>query len=104
MKDCNCKNKVNTDVVPETTTKKNNYTLKIIAFLVFLVFSPIVFLFLLWFGFKMLVLNDSINIKSIVSFIANKIASETKENEDIDDIDDPSNYILLEVDDLTEKK
>jgi hypothetical protein len=81
------------------------YTLKVFAFIVFLILSPFIFLGVLWLGFKMLVLNDSIDIKPILNFLAKKLKDEKSEFDDIDfdDIDD-SDLVMLDVEDITYKK
>jgi vesicle coat complex subunit len=35
--------------------------------------SPIIFLLLIWFGFKVLVVNQTIDIKPLISFLTKKI-------------------------------
>jgi len=109
---CNCKtNKSMNSIMAEngqSENKTNNvvkYSLKVFAFLVFLILSPFIFLGVLWLGFQMLVINDSIDIKPILNFLARKLKDEQPDfdDADFDDIDE-SDLVMLDVEDITNKK
>jgi hypothetical protein len=108
---CNCKNgKSMSDMLDENSVSKNNksviskYALKTIAFSIFVLLSPIIFVFLLWFGFKVLVLNTSVDIKPMLSYLAEKIKEKSKQDDDyVEENFDANDYILTEVEDITNK-
>ena len=100
------------DMLDENGVSKNNnfviskYALKTIAFSIFVLLSPIIFVFLLWFGFKVLVLNSSVDIKPMLSYLAEKIKEKSKQDDNDDDVEenfDANDYILTEVEDITNK-
>ncbi len=75
MSNCNCKK----DLISDNLVNNQNlgekflmYSLKIFAFLVFLIFSPVVILVIYWFVFKTLVLNKDVNIKPLLLSIGKK--------------------------------
>lgn len=98
------------DMLDENSVSKNNkfviskYALKTIAFSIFVLLSPIIFVFLLWFGFKVLVLNTSVDIKPMLSYLAEKIKEKSKQDDDyVEENFDANDYILTEVEDITNK-
>lgn len=97
-------------MLEETNVSNNKITTgkvltKAIIFSIFLILSPFIFIVLLWIGFKVLVINETLDIKPLFTFLANKIKNETVENseEDIDYYDE-NDYTLVDYDDLTIKK
>lgn len=89
------------------TTKTNivlKYTLKVMAFLLFLAVSPLVFLYIIWLVFNMVVLNDSVDIKPMLYFIANKIKEKEREEDYLDENITEDDLIMVDVEDITHKK
>jgi hypothetical protein len=80
-----------------------NITIKLLAFSIFLILSPIIFLLLIWFGFKFLVVNQTIDIKPLISFLTKKIESETIDNDDYEEFDE-NDFVMVGVDDITNQK
>ena len=108
---CNCKNEKSMDSMIENNGQNNTsnnfikYTFKILAFTLFLVVSPIVFLLVIWIVFKMLVLNNSVDIIPMLQFIANKIKEKDYEEDDYLDEDiTEDDLIMVDVEDITDKK
>lgn len=106
---CNCKNDKKIDTILEETGNATNkkfsfgkYSLKTIAFLVFLVLSPIMLILLIWFGFKILVLNDSIDIKPLLNFLTTKIKDKTSDDDEFEELDE-NDFVIVGVDDITNK-
>ena len=79
------------------------YTLKTIAFIVFLTLSPVIFLAIIWIGFKLLVLNDSIDIKPMLEFAASKLKVDKKEEIDISELNE-DDIVMVDVEDITDRK
>jgi hypothetical protein len=77
--------------------------IKLLAFSIFLILSPIIFLLLIWFGFKVLVVNKTIDIKPLISFLTKKIQSETIDNDDYEEFDE-NDFVMVGVDDITNQK
>ena len=85
---------------------KNNfidYTLKILAYVLFLILSPFIYLGILWLGLKMLVLNGSIDIKPLVSLATKKIKKYNNDEIDMSELNE-NNLVMLDVEDITNKK
>jgi hypothetical protein len=79
------------------------YALKTIAFIVFLTLSPVIFLAIIWIGFKLLVLNDSIDIKPMLEFAASKLKVDKKEEIDISELNE-DDIVMVDVEDITDRK
>lgn len=104
---CNCKNEPNlADGLTDESTDINKGSLlsrivltsfRFIGFLIALVFTPIILLVLVWFMFKMIVLNEDIDMKGIVTFFANKIKSNERDEDEEEDFEEEFNeddYIM----------
>ena len=107
---CNCKNDKSMDAMLNDTgvSDKKGFSvgkiiIKLLAFSIFLILSPIIFLLLIWFGFKVLVVNQTIDIKPLISFLTKKIESETIDNDDYEEFDE-NDFVMIGVDDITNKK
>lgn len=82
MSDCNCKKNIETEV-SETDKKVDliRFFFKVLAFLVLLVLSPFIYLFMIYLMFNSIVLNKSIDIKPILV----KLGTIFNEKENYDD-------------------
>lgn len=107
---CNCKNDKTIDSMIDDNGQKSKsinvvkYTLKIMAFFIFLTLSPIIFLAMVWLGFKLLVLNDSIDIRPMLQFAADKLRNDKKYDEfDISELDE-NDLVMVDVEDITNIK
>lgn len=107
---CNCKNDKSMDSMLNDTSvsSKKSFSIgkiivKLSVFSIFLFLSPIIFLLLIWFGFKVLVVNETIDIKPLISFLANKIKSETVDKDDYEEFDE-NDFVMVGVDDITNQK
>jgi hypothetical protein len=88
---CNCKNNVNIDQVlegnkgPSLPTGETiiKYTLKVLAFILFVLMLPILNVYIIWLIFKTLVLNESVDIMPLLMKIGKKF--KDIENDDDDD-------------------
>lgn len=88
---------------------KNNvgkYTLKILAFILFFILSPFIYLGVLWLGFKMLVLNKSIDIKPMLEFAAKKLRTNNNDEIDINELNElnEDDLVMVDVEDITNKE
>lgn len=89
MSGCNCKNGPNVNEILENGSVKekkinkkvSKYTLKILAFLFFIILLPIINIYLLWVVFKMLVLNENIDIRPLLVALGNKFKQTDNEEE-----------------------
>jgi len=109
---CNCKNGGASQTFDTTSNKsKNNvtkYVLKSFIFLVSLILLPVIIGFVVWVMFKIIVLNDSVDLKPLmVSMLRSLQANSDEEDEEIDDEEFYSltedDVILMEADDITNK-
>jgi hypothetical protein len=86
---------------------KNNvgkYTLKILAFILFFILSPFIYLGILWLGFKMLVLNESIEIKPMIEFVGKKLRSNNdNDNFELTNLNE-EDLVIVEGEDITGKE
>jgi hypothetical protein len=85
---------------------KNNivkYSLKVLSFILFLILSPIIYIAILWLGFKMLVLNGSIDIKPLINFAAKKLKPYNNDETDINELNE-YDLVMVDVEDITNKK
>jgi hypothetical protein len=87
-------------------TKKSigNYVLKTLVYLIFLLLLPLIIIALIVIGFKVFVLNESINIKPILLMIAKKMSQQQVEYEDDDYEVSEDDLIMVGVEDITNKK
>lgn len=109
---CNCKNDQTMASMMESDEngfiKKprtlSNYILKSLVFLLFLVSLPILIVGIIWIGFKLLVLNESIDVKGLLMLLVNKFKSNIPDEDD-DDYDlTEDDLVMLDVEDITQKK
>jgi hypothetical protein len=106
---CNCKNDkqlLGKDSNSNVKTKKSigNYVLKTLVYLIFLLLLPLIIIALIVIGFKVFVLNESINIKPILLMIAKKMSQQQVEYEDDDYEVSEDDLIMVGVEDITNKK
>lgn len=106
---CNCKNDkqlLEKDFNSNVKTKKSigNYVLKTLVYLIFLLLLPLIIIALIVIGFKVFVLNESINIKPILLMIAKKMSQQQVEYEDDDYEVSEDDLIMVGVEDITNKK
>lgn len=109
---CSCKNgntmdeMLSTDKKKITSTQKvSKYTLKVIAFLLMLLALPLINLYLIWLMFKMLVMNEDIDIKPLLMAIGNKFKNNQEDYDD-DDFEEDFNeedLITVNVEDISNK-
>lgn len=105
---CNCKGQ-NIDSLESKVDNLGNkngknivkYFFKLLVFLLFVIFSPIILIGVLWLIFKMIVLNDSVDVKPILI----KLGKKLKNNDEDDDFDGITNddVVMLNVEDITVK-
>jgi hypothetical protein len=105
---CGCKNSNKIDNTLQKVSdgeKKINigkYVLKTFVFLIALIASPIIMLFIIWIMFNMLVLNKNIDFKPLLMAIGNKFKREEKYDEDDEEILDEKDLIPLDVEVIKE--
>lgn len=97
---CNCKGNNGIDLIQEKEKaplgkRILNYSLKSLAFLFMMAIMPIIVLFIIWFIFKTLVLNENVDIKPLLLSLGNKF----KEKDD-DDYEDDEDFDNLTEDDV----
>ena len=113
---CNCKDSNNFEYdgkVNDLSITQNiiKYTIKTLAFLLSLIFLPIIMIGVIWFLFDILVLNKNVDLSKVVSILAKNIK---KFNEDYDDYDDyndyddyddydEEDYVTINVEEITDK-
>ena len=113
---CGCKTSGNKDILDSTSegisSKKLgsriiSYTFKVLAFLLFIVFLPLVNIVLLWFVFKILVVNEKVDLVPILTFFGKKFDPRKLQDDDDDDDEFDSltedDVILLDTEDITNK-
>ena len=106
---CNCKSNKTTDEFTSetnkiTTEKVIHYTLKFIGFLLLVIMLPIINLVIIWFMFRLIVLNKDVDIKAFLVAIYQKFkVNETDDEDDLEDINDLSedDLIMENVEDIT---
>ena len=64
---------------------------------------PIINVLIIWFIFRTLVLDKDVNMKEIMTFIANKIKKPDYDDEDDDDFDSltEDDVVMVDVEDIT---
>jgi hypothetical protein len=109
---CNCKKgDSNNEKVNNVSLGKKitSYSVKFIGFLLLLVLLPIINIALIVFMFKTLVLNEQVDLKSLLMFIGKKGKANTEDDDDDYD-DDEYDYlteddvVMVDYDDITIKK
>ena len=111
MAGCNCKSDKNIDsyIADANEIKKpigstiGMYVLKTLAFLLMIVALPIINLFIIWFIFRTLILNKTVDIKPLLYAIGKKFKED--EDDDEDDYDDltEDDVVMVDVEDITKK-
>lgn len=117
---CNCKNsneKNYVDIQESDVKIENNkkpayafifYTVKVVGFLISLLFLPVILGAAIWFMFKTIVLNKDLDITSLLKKIGEKKEKniEEKENDDEEEIYDEEydELVAMNVEDITDKK
>ena len=114
---CGCKSSGNANVIDSQSNSLSNkklgskivsYTFKVLAFLLFIVFLPLVNLALLWFVFKMLVINEKVDLMPLLVAMGKKFDPRNLQNDEDDDDDEfysltEDDVILLDTEDITNK-
>lgn len=95
-----CKKPVNertSEKSPAVTADKPNggYFFKVLAYLVFLIFSPFVFLYMLYTAFKLIVLGENLDLGALVTQIGGLM-----KNKDDDDETDDGGFVVLDMSDV----
>jgi hypothetical protein len=82
------------------------YTLKLLGFIAFITVLPIINVVIIVFSFKLLLLNQNLDMKGVIKHLANII----KKKEDVEKEDDyifneltEDDVILLDVEDISQK-
>jgi hypothetical protein len=112
MSGCNCKSDKKIDnylVNTETPNKKmgatiGKYILKTLAFILMLLALPIINLFIIWFIFKMLILNKDIDIKPLLYSIGNKfkVSDEDDDDNEYDELTE-EDVVMVDVENIISK-
>ena len=122
---CGCKTKkgVDTPINNENKPKINimaniiHYSIKLIGFGIGLILLPIIVLMIIYYMFKLIVLNKDIDIKPLfvsLSKFMKQVGKDNAKDDDEDDDDDdddteweeidPNEFELIGVDDITNKE
>lgn len=109
MSDCGCKNKNNDiSIVNDPNASINliknggNYLIKIIMFSITLIALPLILPLMVWFLFKTIVLNKSIDFMGFLVAVGKMLKKDKNDNDDINEIN-PNDYTLVGFDDLSKK-
>lgn len=112
MSGCNCKSEKNIDsylsdgpkIKEKLGPKIVTYIFKTLAFILMLAALPIINLFIIWFIFKMLILNKDVNIKPLLKSIGEKfkVVDSDDDDEDYDNLTE-EDVVMVEVEDITNK-
>lgn len=108
---CNCKGDKKTDdflkdesIPSESIGQKIlKYFFKTLAFVFMLALLPIIVLFIIWFMFKMLVLNKDINIKPLLLAIGKKFQQTEEDYEDDYETLTEKDVVMVDVEDITNR-
>ena len=85
------------------------YAFKTLGFIIFLALLPIINLVIIWFTFKMFVLNGNVDFKPMIKFVGDKLKMNKSEDEEeyLSDEDFDSltedNVVVLGVQDIKSK-
>lgn len=106
---CGCKSDTISDklVMSDEKMVKNEsnifkYIVKIIGFLVGLMLLPIIMFVIIWFMFDLIVLNKKVDFLQIINKWKKVYGNKNKQNDEDDD-DDDDEYLMLNVEDITNK-
>ena len=116
---CGCKtkktdlDKQNKELIKNEKTKNNfngvKYFVKLIGFFIALLTIPFIVLFIIWFMFDLIVLNNQVDMQKAAKALISKIKFANEDNELHDNYDDDydddeldeTQYIAVDVDDIT---
>jgi hypothetical protein len=87
----------------------SNIIVRLLAFMLMMVFLPIIMIAIVWFIFELVMLNKEIDMKKIVRVMSSKIKpfneGYEEEDDDYDDDEDDEfieeNYEMVDVEDIT---
>lgn len=105
---CNCKSDKQIENVEVSNGKLGQkivtYSLKTLAFILLLVLLPIINIFIIWFMFKLVVMNKNISIKPLLLSLGKKFQDKEieDEEEEFDDITE-DDVVMVNVEDITNK-
>jgi ATP-dependent Zn protease len=106
---CNCKTNSKQIKGKKTLNPnyKTNFILRLISFLIGLIFLPVIMVAVIWFMFDLLMLNKEIDMQKIVMVLTSKIKPFNEDDDfsyDENDEDDEfteENYEILDVEEIT---
>jgi ATP-dependent Zn protease len=110
---CGCK--TNNNYEPNSEGSNNNkksfsnILIRLLAFMLIMVFLPIIIIAIIWFIFELIMLNKEIDMKKIVKVLSSKIKpfneGYEEDDDDYEDDDDDDfteeNYEMVDVEDIT---
>lgn len=79
------------------------YVFKSLVFLLMMVTLPIIVLFIIWFMFKMIVLNKEVNVKPLLVAIGKKFQRSTDDYEDDYESLTEDDVVMVDVEDITNR-
>ena len=106
---CNCKkesvseNDDNVKSFKFSISKIIEYTVRVFGFLLSLIITPVILLIVIWFMFKMLVLNQNFDLKETFKKYL-KIDDNDDDDDDDDDDYDDGNILMMDVDTIRREK
>lgn len=102
MSGCNCKNnnQFNVDKETKITKRTGNYIFRFLVFLFSLITLPIILIIVVWFMFKLMVLNENFDITKIISYLTKL---KNSNNDDNDGYIEGEEYELIDFDHITSK-
>jgi len=107
---CNCKSdKKMNDYLKDGESSESlsqvmlKYIFKSLVFLLLLVTLPIIVLFIIWFMFKMIVLNKEVNVKPLLVAIGKKFQQPMDDHEDDYEILTEDEVVMVDVEDITNR-
>jgi hypothetical protein len=108
---CNCKGNVSNDnnvkfgdlTYKAKFKRVSFYGLKIFGFLLAILALPIINIAIIWFMFKIVVLNKTFDVKEIVLKILGNSLKRNDDDDDDDELDeyDEDDVVMLDVDEIT---
>lgn len=106
---CNCKNGESVKSTLENNSenkssrKISDYLVKTIVFLLFILLLPITVIAITVVAFKMIVLNKTLDVKSIINFFIKKSSNDVQDEYDFGSLS-KDDFVLQGVEDITNKK
>jgi ATP-dependent Zn protease len=113
---CGCKTDNNYEPNSEGSNNEEkrgvtNILVRLLAFILMMVFLPIIMIAIIWFIFELIMLNKEIDMKKIVKVLSSKIKpfneGYEEDDDDYEDDDDDDNdfteenYEMVDVEDIT---